>query len=364
MADDIIQTCLDKNVSQTEEAACASVATSSLPTTLTPSITDKPREVALFESVLESPYKLYASYILEAAYDHGVPAVLIWAIMARESSGQAAAVNGLKDGDRTKATNSPSWLPGDDHGLMQISWKYHKKWFEANRDESLPDTEWVRQPYMAPHNNIQKGAEVLKECFKVFNRPEAISSRYTQILPLTGEALLLAAVAAYNAGPAAVLAVLHAQPPQPAESATYPFKNPGKSGYKPYAPQIISNAQLLRFKLIGKDQTTGDAQGIAMMAFDPRPEGAAKRMASVYLYAKNAAQVRSERMATSLRDVYSAENTKMKLRLNAVANLDRTTVTQGVAVASIKPPSFQQDANLTMMTYDWKTGLWGDGKPV
>jgi hypothetical protein len=365
MADDTtapaVDASLQREVQRTAAVVAATMKPCHLPTVGT-IVTEagKPREVKIFETALENPYKQYAGYILEAALSYGVPAVLLWAIMARESGGQAAAINGLKGGAQSKSANSPEWIPGEDHGLMQISYKYHKDWFAVNRDESLGPSEYVMQPFMSPRLNIQKGASILRDCFKAFARQEPASKKYTQILPLSGELLLYAAIAAYNAGPTTVLKALRVNlSTASAEAVTYPAKNNGV-----YVPTIIQNATQLKFKLAQLDLSAGEAQSIAGLTFSPKSDGSATTQAAVQLFAQSEAQRRSERMATSGREVYAQENQKVRLRQNAVARLKRQEIPQGIAATSVKPVPFVQDANFNAMTYDWTKGIWGDGKPV
>lgn len=158
-----------------------------------------------FQATLSSDAQPYSDVILQVARESGVDPFLIYAIGEQESRwGNALSPvgpGGTGDG-------------GHGHGIMQIDDRSWGTW--------LAENDWTD-----PYTNVSKGVEILKQAIDFFSGNAAVKNytdgstvtissasaakrgvaagSYPDPRPLSGDALTAAALAAYNAGAAAVL---------------------------------------------------------------------------------------------------------------------------------------------------------------
>lgn len=147
---------------------------------------------AAFAAVLPSGVSSYAGNILVAANSYGVSPWLLAGIMYRESTGglNLKPPGPRGTGDFTprssnsryyKYANPSTGLPKDGlgwgRGLMQIDYGVHNDWVTSN--------DWGDVA-----TNLNKAASIVQE-----------HTRYFQAKGLSGDKLVEAALAAYNAGP-------------------------------------------------------------------------------------------------------------------------------------------------------------------
>lgn len=160
---------------------------------------------AVLDYVLPAAAQPYVALANKIGPEYGVAPSLLLAIMARESA------FGL-----TLSPPGPGGTgdAGHGRGLMQIDDRAHSAWIQANN-------------WRDPEVNIRKGAEVLAQNIRIFGSRVALAPYsdgravsvtganatnrgvapgvYTDPRPLAGDELNAAALAAYNAGAAAVL---------------------------------------------------------------------------------------------------------------------------------------------------------------
>lgn len=155
----------------------------------------------LFAIVLPASVGQYAEMLIDAAARHGVSPWALAAIMYHESRGGDAlrppGPGGSGDfiarpasGRYAPFMDPSTGLPRDGHGwgrgLMQIDYGAHNAWVTSSS-------------WWDPWTNIDKGARVLAE-----------GMNYLRQRGLSGDQLLEAAVAAYNAGPGNVWSAIQA----------------------------------------------------------------------------------------------------------------------------------------------------------
>lgn len=149
----------------------------------------EPRRIA-FRAALPEHARPLAEYLLCAADAHHVSPFVFAAICDRESRfGKVLDKDGTGD-------------HGHGRGLCQIDDRAHGDWVRVHQ-------------WRDPLTNLGKGAAVLAEAIAFFSLRV---NRQGDPRPLAGEALMSAALAAYNAGCGRVLAALKAN--CPADSVT------------------------------------------------------------------------------------------------------------------------------------------------
>lgn len=137
---------------------------------MTPSIT-----IQSFTSALPLHARPLAADLFCVARLHGIDPCLLAAVCERESN-YGRALDAALTGDR-----------GHGRGLMQIDDRAHSPW--------LIDHDW-----RDPRINLSKGAEILNEALSFFAKRDDVPDVFRES----------AGVAAYNAGPMAVLRTMRA----------------------------------------------------------------------------------------------------------------------------------------------------------
>jgi hypothetical protein len=155
-----------------------------------------------FDIALPAAGRQYAEDIQTVADESGVSPFLIAALMEQESNyGLALSPPGpTGTGDK-----------GHGHGLMQIDDRSHQKFLARKAPDGTP-------LWQIPLENIRYGVKVLKDTLRYFrNQPKTgakvtvkagsyankmgvPAGTYPDPRPLTGDALLFAAIAGYNTG--------------------------------------------------------------------------------------------------------------------------------------------------------------------
>lgn len=160
----------------------------------------------LFSLAIPAEAKPYALKILQVGRELSVDPFILAALGYRETHwgyapGYVPKGNPRGTGDFGKRSSTATGLPPDGlgwgRGLMQIDYATWKDWLNSN-------------PWWDPYTNIKKGAEIYKT-----------NLAYFQAKGLTGNALIAAALAAYNAGPQRVYAAITAgRPPDSVTTGT------------------------------------------------------------------------------------------------------------------------------------------------